>query len=43
MTEPCKAWNGESVPPFTPLFGRRRKVGRLPHFHRPRRRWYLFM
>ena len=24
MPEPCKGWNDETVPPFTPLLGRRR-------------------
>jgi hypothetical protein len=30
MPESCKAWNGEAVPPFAPLLGRRR-CWRLPH------------
>ena len=30
MASPCKAWNGESVPPFTPPLGRRRK--RVSHY-----------
>jgi hypothetical protein len=34
MPDPCKGWNGENVPPFTPPLGRRRKNWRLPHCHR---------
>jgi hypothetical protein len=37
MPGPCKAWNGESVPPFTPPLGRRRWSWRLPHYPPPRR------
>jgi hypothetical protein len=38
MAEPCKAWNGEAVPPFAPFLGRRRCCRRLPHSPSPWRR-----
>ena len=41
MTGLCKAWNGESVPPFTQPVGRRRCCRRLPHFAPLRRRVYI--
>ncbi len=35
MPEPCKAWNGEAVPLFTPLLGKGRYSLAFPTFPQP--------
>jgi hypothetical protein len=41
MTGLCKAWNDESVLPFTQSVGNRRGCRRIPHFTPLRRRVYV--
>ena len=35
MMDPCKAWNGKAVPPFTRLLGRHRYCMASPTFPQP--------